>query len=100
MALILAVQENESVYVDDRKITLLKIVTPIKYRVQVDGPMDVVYEITAKERTEIMPDVFLSAGIDASMDQAKLAFEAPRDRVILRQRLYERSKEGSRDDVV
>lgn len=92
MALILSVRTDESVYVGDRKITLLKILTPVKYRVLVEGPMDTIYEITAKERTEVLPDVYLSAGIDANMTQAKFAFDAPRDRVILRQRLYEQQR--------
>jgi len=91
MALVLAVSENESVYVGDHKITLQKIYTPVRYRVLVEDPYrDMVYEITARERTEILPDVFLSAGIDANYTQAKLLFEAPRSRVILRQSLYER----------
>jgi len=94
MALILTVLPDESVYIDDCKITLLKILTPVKYKVLVEGPLDTVYEITASMRTEILPDVFLSAGIDASMTQAKLAFDAPRNRVILRQRLYEKQRRG------
>lgn len=92
MALVLSVRESESVYVGDTKITLQKILTPVRYKVLVDGGahhFDAIYEITAKERVEILPDVFLSAGIDANMREAKLAFDAPRDRVILRQRLYE-----------
>lgn len=98
MALILSVRPEESVYVDDRKITLLKILTPVKYSVLVEGPLDTIYEITANMRTEILPDVYLSAGIDASMTQAKLAFDAPRDRVILRQRLYEKQNGSANGD--
>ena len=98
MALVLSVLPNESVYVGDRKITLLSILTPVKYKVLVEGPMDTIYEITSKQRTEILPDVYLSAGVDASMIQAKLAFDAPRDRVILRQRLYERRSGDSNGD--
>ena len=98
MALVLGVREGESVFIDDRKITLQKILTPVRYKVLVEGgphQFDAIYEITAKERVEILPDVYLSAGVDASMDHAKLAFDAPRNRVILRQRLYEQ-KQGAK----
>lgn len=97
MALILAAQENESVFIGDVKVTVTDILHPTLFKVAVEGQgaaLDTIYTIRSSERVEILPDVFLSAGNTGSMTHVKLVFEAPKDRVILRERLYLR---GNRD---
>jgi sRNA-binding carbon storage regulator CsrA len=94
MALILSAREGESVYVGDRKVTVTEIYHATHFKVcVVDEFVDAVFTIRASERTEILPDVFLSAGNTGNAHAVKLVFEAPSDRVILRERLYQR---GSR----
>jgi sRNA-binding carbon storage regulator CsrA len=90
MALILAARENESVFIGDDKLTIIDIIHPTEFKVRVEGMIDSVYTIKSSERVEVLPDVFLSAGNTGNMVSVKLVFEAPRDRVILRERLYQR----------
>jgi len=97
MALVLAAQEGESIYIGDRRLVLEEIVTPTVFKVRVEGPLDCVFTIRTTEGVEILPDVFLSAGNTGSMTSAKLVFEAPRDKVILRERLYQRG--GSHEEL-
>lgn len=94
MALILAAQENDSIYVGDTRVTVVEIVRPTLFKVEVDGDgmLPTVYTIRASERTEILPDVFLSAGNTGNMVMVKLVFEAHKERIILRERLYLRSR--------
>jgi len=94
MALILAAQEGESIFVGDTKVVVEQIITPTRFKVRVEGGMDAIYEIGIKHRTEILPDVYLSAGDTGNIDFVKLVLEAPRNRVILRERLYRNAKKG------
>jgi sRNA-binding carbon storage regulator CsrA len=96
MALVLAAQEGEAIYIGDTKITVVEVINPMRFRVRVDGPLDTVYEIGVKHREEILPEVYLSAGDTGNMEFVKLVLEAPRNRVILRERLYRNAKEGTR----
>jgi sRNA-binding carbon storage regulator CsrA len=90
MALILGAFEGESVYIGDHKLTVVDIIQPTLFKVLLEGDLDTVFTIRSNERVEILPDVFLSAGNTGNMDSVKLVFEAPRERVILRERLYRR----------
>jgi sRNA-binding carbon storage regulator CsrA len=94
MALILAVRNGESVFIGDTKVTLIDVFHAQHFKVRVDGPLDYVFDIRASERVEILPDVFLSAGNTGTTDEVKFVLEAPRDKVILRERLYRKTRTG------
>lgn len=91
MALILSAREGESVYIGDVRLVVIDILSADRFKVLVEGPLDTVHEIRHTERVEVLPEVFLSAGNTGSSEAVKLVFEAPKDRVILRERLYRRS---------
>jgi sRNA-binding carbon storage regulator CsrA len=97
MALILAAQQNESVFIGDVKLTVINILSPSLFKVKVWGEaFDTIFTIRSSERVEVLPDVFLSAGNTGSMEHVKMVFEAPKDRIILRERLYRRDHRDAR----
>jgi sRNA-binding carbon storage regulator CsrA len=95
MALILAVREGESVYVNDTKVTVIDIITPLKFKVEVDAMMPKILEIDAYRRVEVLPDVFMQAGNTGSLSCVKVAITAPADKIVLRERLYLRARSGN-----
>jgi hypothetical protein len=89
MALVLGVEEGQSVYIGDRRVVLEKIHSPFRFMIRVEGPhMDNVFELTDSERTQILPNVYAQAGTGGNLQVVKIAFEAAPNTVILRERLY------------
>jgi sRNA-binding carbon storage regulator CsrA len=86
MALILSLREGESFYVDDHRIVLHKIKSPESFVIQTpDGKY---HKIVEAEATEALPDVMISAGYRHEFGQARIAIEAPRSMIILREHMY------------
>lgn len=94
MALVLGMEVGQSVYIGKDKLTLEKIITPQRFRVKLEGSlMDQIFEITDKERTEILPDVNVQAGKSGNMQVVKIAIEARPDKVILREKVLKRHEQ-------
>lgn len=89
MALVLGMQENRSFYLNDLKVTVETISTPTRAILLVDGPILKKVTIGPNHRTELIPGVYASIGTDSTIDQIKVALEAPRNVKILRDNLYE-----------
>lgn len=88
MALVLGMMEGRSFFLNDIEVTLVKISTPTRAILEVNGPMITKVTIGPNHRTELMPGVYASIGTDSTVDQIKIALEAPRNIKILRDKLY------------
>lgn len=89
MALSIGVQRGSKIKVGQRLLTVLDLEPMVHVLVDVDGHR---HAVTDKQRTEIMPGVFLSLGLNPgrkpppwAAPSARLAFEAPRSIEITRQ---------------
>lgn len=98
MALILTFQEGEGFYVGDRRWFVesfddagIWLIGP-----PVSGSAPQRIRITEKEAVEIEPNVLVSEGFIPEMG-CRLVLEAPREIAILRDELYRRGGQGSRD---
>ncbi len=89
MALVLGIQEGRSFYLGHLKVSLEKIETPTRVKVMVHGAINQILTLGPKNRTELIPGIYASLGTDSSIDQAKIAIEAPRSVKILRDNLYD-----------
>ena len=89
MALVLGIQEGRSFYLGDIQVELMKIETPSRVKLMIHGSINQIVTIGPNNRTELMPSIYASLGTDSSIDQAKIALEAPRHIKILRDNLYD-----------
>ena len=92
MALVIGMQEGKSFFLNDTEVKVLKIATPTRVVLEIDGPIISRKTIGPNHRTELMSEVFASIGLDSTVEQAKIALEAPRNVKILRDTLYYGSK--------
>ena len=88
MALVLGMQEGRSFFLNDVKVEVEKIQTPTRTSLIVHGAFLKKVTITPKNRTELIPGVYASIGTDSTVEQVKVALEAPRNIKILRDNLY------------
>lgn len=92
MALALALQEGRSFYVGDVQISVERIIAPYRYKIRVHGAIDTIMEVSDRERVEVLPDVFISAGHpwekEGSGRWVKAIIEAPMSIKILRSEIY------------
>lgn len=96
MALVLAMQEGRSLYVDDTEVKIERAPAPNTLRVRVVTAYgDKVFDLTDRERTEVLPEVFLQLGLGTGSNMHKLVIEAPRQRKIWRDSLYHKQKAGA-----
>ena len=88
MALVLGMTEGRSFYLADIRVEVEKIVTPTRVSLKIHG--DIIQKVTIgpNHRTELMPGIYASIGTDSTIDQVKVALEAPRNIKILRDNLY------------
>ena len=89
MALVLGIHPKRSFYLGDLRVSLEKIETPTRVKVKIHGSIDEIKTIGNSVRTELIPGVYASLGQDSTIDQAKIALEAPRNIKILRDILYD-----------
>lgn len=95
MALVLGMQEGRSFYLNDLEVKVVKIVTPTRAILEVNGYLITKVTIGPNHRTELMPGVYASIGTDSNVDQVKIALEAPRNIKILRDNLYHDAHQDS-----
>ena len=88
MALVLGMLEGRSFYLADIQVEVERIHTPGRVTLQIHG--DILRKVTIgpNHRTELMPGIYASIGTDSTIDQVKVALEAPRNIKILRDNLY------------
>ena len=86
MALVFALYDSDDAYsefwVNDTKVRLEKIEGPQRYVLRVCSPyMDELHTITDRQATEILPQVFVSAGdkLDPGRPMVKAVISAPRN---------------------
>lgn len=89
MALVLGMQEGRSFYLNDTQVDIEKIHTPTRVTLVVHGALLKKMTIGPNHRTALMPGVYASIGTDSTIDQVKIALEAPRNIKILRDNLYD-----------
>ena len=90
MALVLGIQEGRSFYLDNTRVELERISTPTRATLLIHGPVNKKVTIGPNHRTELEPGVYAQIGTDSTIEQIKVAIEAPRSIKILRDNLYER----------
>lgn len=88
MALVLGMQEDRSFFLNDVEVKVEKIHSPTRATLTVDGYLITKKTIGPNHRTELIPGVYASIGTDSTIEQVKIALEAPRNIKILRDNLY------------
>jgi len=88
MALVLGMLEGRSFYLNDIQVEVERIHSPNRVSLTING--DIIQKVTIgpNHRTELMPGIYASIGLDSTIDQCKVALEAPRNIKILRDNLY------------
>ncbi len=95
MALVLAVYENDQIFVDDDCLTILKVYKSGGCKLEVHGKIIVIDDT---QSIEVLPEVLLSAGIaPVNTLQSRLVFSAPRKKIILRGDMYRAGKPNVSD---
>ena len=89
MALVLGMQEKRSFYLGNIRVEVEKISTPTRATLVIHGDILQKKTIGPNHRTELMPGIYASIGTDSTIDQIKVALEAPRNIKILRDNLYD-----------
>jgi len=92
MALVLGIQEGRSFFLNDLEVKVVKIASPTRAILEVNGYLITKMTIGPNHRTELIPGVYASIGTESTIDQVKIALEAPRNIKILRDSLYEESQ--------
>lgn len=88
MALVLGMLEGRSFYLNNIQVEVERIHTPTRVTLKIFGEILQKVTIGPNHRTELMPGVYASIGTDSTIDQCKVALEAPRSIKILRDNLY------------
>ncbi len=92
MALVLGMQEGRSFFLNNTEVTVVRIHTPTRATLEIDGSVIKRVTIGPNIRTALMPEVYASIGTDSTIEQVKIALEAPRNVKILRDNLYKESQ--------
>lgn len=95
MALVIGMQEGRSFFLNDIQVDVERIHTPKRVTLLIHDSILKKVTITDTLRAELIPNVFASIGTDTTIDQAKIALEAPRNIKILRDNLYHEQAENS-----
>lgn len=88
MALILSLKERQDFFVGKHRFTLTKINGPTSFCLKSEAPDDKGRTITDERGTEVMPDVFVSAGESHQSNMASVVITAPKEILILRGDLH------------
>ena len=95
MALVLGMQEGRSFFLNNIEVEVEKINTPTRATLKVHSSLITKMTIGPNHRTELIPGVYASIGTDSTIDQVKIALEAPRNIKILRDNLYRDANQNS-----
>ena len=91
MPLVLSLYQGQDFFVSDDRVVVSSIKDETEFELYVQKS-DTRFTISASESTEIMPDVFVSAGDHQQSTLARIAIDAPQSILILRGDRY-RDKE-------
>ena len=83
MALVLSLRAEQDFYVGEERFAVVEILTEHSFSIRRDSDGKC-YTIGADERTEVLPDVFVSAGPKPEAMVARVAIDAPRSMLVLR----------------
>ena len=83
MPLVLSLKEGQDFYVGDERFVVEDVYSEMHFRVRRAGTGKI-FEITDLGATEIMPDVFVSAGEKPQAPLARVNIEAPPSVLVLR----------------
>ena len=83
MPLVLSLKEGQDFYVGDERFVVEDVYSEMHFRVREVGTGKI-FEITDLGATEIMPDVFVSAGERPQALLARVTIEAPPSVLVLR----------------
>lgn len=86
MALILTMRKGECFYVEDSRVEVTSVEGDDHFVLRDDKGRE--YDITDDKMTEIMPNVLVSVGSRGTEGTARVAIEAPRTIMILREQNY------------
>ncbi|SNS83362.1 MULTISPECIES: hypothetical protein [unclassified Azospirillum] len=89
MALTLTLKTGDDFYADDNRLVVQEILSDTHFRI---SGGDRIWDIVDDRATEVIEDVFLSAGANPQIGTARVVIEAPRAVLILRGENYRRGK--------
>jgi sRNA-binding carbon storage regulator CsrA len=87
MPLVLTLRAGESLYINDEKFSLTRIVSKDKVRMMRHRDKTL-FELTVKEGVEIDDDVIAQLGDRITSKVARIAIDAPRSKLILSEDKY------------
>ena len=93
MALVLGMSEKRSFFLNDTQVEVERIHSPNRVSLTIHGDIIQKMTIGPNHRTELMPGIYASLGTSGTIDQVKIALEAPRNIKILRDNLYAASED-------
>jgi hypothetical protein len=86
VALVLTLRKKEAFYANDAKVMVRDILSADHCIVETSEGKT--FDVTEDKSVEIMPEVFVSIGVRGQLDMARIAIEAPRSILILREDKY------------
>jgi len=87
MALVLSLHDGSDFYVDTERFIVCEVKSETDFFVRRDSTGEK-FAITEKKATEVMSDVWISAGEYVQMLMVRVAIDAPRVKKVLRGDLY------------
>lgn len=93
MALILCVKKGKPFFVGSRAVVIREIISPTHFIVSVKKK---VFDVTAEESVEILPNVHASCGGSCPENFVKIVLEAPKNIFILREHIYKQRRYAER----
>ena len=93
MALVLGMLEGRSFYLNDIQVEVERIHSPNRVSLTISDSIIRKVTIGPNHRTELMPGIYASIGTQSTIDQCKIALEAPRNIKILRDNLYDAAQD-------
>jgi hypothetical protein len=94
MGLVIGLTKGEKLWFNDIETELVEILGPMRFKLKViSAAMDKVYEVTNKERTEILPNVLVSSGPPTiTSTGVKLNIDAPQNIYVKRDKVKRREE--------
>ncbi len=92
MPLVLSLREGQDFYLDDEQLVVRRVQGLMRFELQV-AKTGKLHEITDAESSEVLEDVFVSAGDRPQKGIARVAIEAPREVRITRGDRYREMKQ-------
>lgn len=83
MPLIMSLKKGQDFYIGDRRFIITDVVSDVEFTVR-DEQTRRDFKITDKRSTEVMPDVFISAGEKVQTLIARVAVDAPPSLIVVR----------------